>query len=65
MMRSLWKEKRQIIYDFLEHLGKIPEDIQKRIEDEQDQETLKKWRMAAPGMKSFEEFRENMGAKNK
>lgn len=59
------KGERQIIYDFLEHLGKIPEDIQERIEDEQDSETLKKWCMAAPGVKSFEEFRENMEAMDK
>lgn len=52
---------RQVIYNFLEHLGRIPEDIQKRIEDEQDRNTLKKWYMAAPSVKSFEEFRESMG----
>lgn len=50
----------QIIYDFLKRLGKIPEDIRKSIEDEQDGEILKKWCMAAPGVKSFEEFRESM-----
>lgn len=52
---------RQVIYNFLEHLGKIPEDIQKRIEDEQDREILKKWYMAAPDVKSFEDFREIIG----
>lgn len=52
--------ERQVIYNFLEHLGKIPEDIRKSIEVEQDGEILKKWCMAAPGVKSFEEFRESM-----
>lgn len=57
--------ERQIIYNFLEHLGKIPEDIRKSIEDEQDEDILKKWCMAAPGVKSFEEFRESMQATEK
>lgn len=52
--------ERQVIFDFLQHLGEIPEDIRRRIEDEQDRETLKKWYMTAPGVKSFEEFREGM-----
>lgn len=52
--------ERQVIFDFLQHLGEIPEDIRRRIEDEQDRETLKKWYMTAPGVKSFEEFRESM-----
>ena len=56
---------RQVIFNFLEHLGKIPEDIQKRIEDEQDRNILKKWYMAAPGAKSFKEFRESMGVADK
>lgn len=57
--------ERQVIYNFLEHLGKIPEDIHRQIEDEQDREILKKWYMAAPGMKNFEEFRESMGLTDK
>lgn len=52
--------ERLVIYNFLNYLGKIPEDIRKSIEDEQDGEILKKWCMAAPGVKSFEEFRESM-----
>lgn len=54
-----------IICDFLNRLGKIPEDIRKSIEDEQDGEILKKWCMAAPGVKSFEEFRESMHTTDK
>jgi len=50
--------QRQVIYSFLEFLGKIPDDIHMRIENEQDRETLKKWYLAAPGVKSFSEFRE-------
>ncbi|MDE5746658.1 MAG: hypothetical protein K2I21_03660 [Acetatifactor sp.] len=52
--------ERHVIFDFLQRLGEIPEDIRRRIEDEQDRETLKKWYMTAPGVKSFEEFRESM-----
>lgn len=59
------KEKRQVIYNFLERLGEIPKDIRKRIEDEQDKDILKKWYMAAPSAKSFEEFRESMGLSDK
>ena len=53
--------ERQVIYTFLERLGCIPDDIHSRIEREQDSEILKKWYMAAPELKSFEEFREYMG----
>ena len=48
--------ERQVIYNFLEHLGKIPEDIRRSIEDEQDGEILKKWCMAAPGEKALRNF---------
>ena len=49
--------ERQVIYTFLERLGEIPEDIFRRIEEEQDDRILKRWYVAAPGVKSFEEFR--------
>ena len=62
---GLTEGERQVIYNFLERLGEIPEDIRRRIEDEQDRETLKKWYMAAPDMKSFEEFRESIGVASK
>ena len=52
---------RQVLYNFLDHLGKIPEDIQRRIEDERDSEILKKWYMAVPDAKSFDDFREIIG----
>jgi len=51
---------RQIIYDFLEHLGEIPDDIHRGIADEQDEAALRKWCMAAPGSKSFADFRGHM-----
>lgn len=50
-------ESRQVIYTFLDHLGEIPQDIRSRIESEQDAKVLKQWYTAAPGVKSFEEFR--------
>jgi len=49
---------RQVIYDFLDRLGPIPEDIHIRIEAEQDEEVLRKWYMSVPQLKSFDEFRE-------
>lgn len=53
-------ESRQVIYTFLENLGEIPEDIRSRIEGEQDSVVLKNWYIAAPGVKSFDEFRKLM-----
>lgn len=50
-------QSRQVIYDFLKKLGKIPEDICMCVDAEQDMETLKSWYMAAPTVKNFEEFR--------
>ena len=60
MSAGMIEGERQVIYNFLERLGEIPEDIRGAIEDEQDREKLKKWYMAAPGARSFEEFREGM-----
>ncbi len=50
------EEKRQVIYTFLQLVGEIPEDIRRRIEEEQDGETLRKWYVAAPNVQSFGEF---------
>lgn len=60
LTRGRIAEARQVMYTFLEQLGEIPDDIRSRIEGEQDSEVLKKWYTAAPLMKSFAEFRENM-----
>lgn len=57
--------ERQIIYDFLEHLGEIPDDIRRHIDNEQDESALRTWCMAASGAKSFEAFRKNIGIANK
>lgn len=62
---GLMESDRQAIYIFLERLGTIPEDIHRRIEAEQDRATLQKWHIAAPSVKSFEEFRESMNTANK
>ena len=62
MSKGMIEGERQVIYSFLERLGEIPEDIRGAIEDEQDWEKLKKWYMAAPDARSFEEFREGMNA---
>ncbi|MCM1120697.1 MAG: Rpn family recombination-promoting nuclease/putative transposase [bacterium] len=50
-------QSRQVIYDFLSNLGEIPEDIRLRVDAEEDMQTLKNWYMAAPKVKSANEFR--------
>ncbi len=54
------EQSRKVIYDFLEILGEIPEDIRLRVEAEQNADTLRKWYLAAPGIDSFDEFRKSM-----
>lgn len=53
-------QSRQVIFEFLNNLGEIPEDIRMRVDAEQDMETLRKWYMAAPQVKDFDEFRSHM-----
>ena len=53
-------QSQQVIFDFLSNLGDIPEDIRRRIDGEQDMQILKSWYMAAPMVKSFDEFRKIM-----
>ena len=48
---------RQVIYDFLDRLGTIPEDIRMHIEAEQCEETLRTWYLAVPQVKDYDEFR--------
>lgn len=57
------EQSRQVIYDFLERLGEIPEDIRLRIETEENTDILRKWYLAAPGVDSFDEFRRNLSEK--
>ena len=54
------QRSRQVIYDFLAHLGDIPQDICLRIEEEQNLDTLRRWYLNAPGAGSFDEFRKDM-----
>ena len=54
------QHSRQVIYDFMERLGDIPQDIRQRIEEEQDLDTLKRWYLHAPQVGSFDEFRRSM-----
>lgn len=44
------EQSRQVIYDFLERLGEIPEDIRLRIETEENRDVLRKWYLMAPGV---------------
>lgn len=49
-------QSRQVIYDFLSNLGEIPEDIRLRVDAERDMQILKSWYMAAPTVRSIDEF---------
>ena len=51
---------RQAILDLLEDLGDIPEDIQSRINAEEDTQVLRRWHKAAAKAVSFDAFREKM-----
>lgn len=51
---------RQDIFDLLEEIGSIPEDIHNRILAEDNTEVLRKWLKAAARARTYEEFRENM-----
>lgn len=51
---------RQNILDLLEDLGDIPEDIQVRINEEEDTQILRQWLKAAAKAVSFDAFREKM-----
>ena len=53
-------QSRQSIFDLLEDLGDIPEDIVARIRDEEDTETLRIWHKAAARTEGFAAFRETI-----
>lgn len=53
-------QSRQSIFDLLEDLGDIPEDIVARIQDEEDTETLRIWHKAAARTEGFAAFREKI-----
>ena len=53
-------QSRQSIFDLLEDLGDIPEDIVARIQDEEDTETLRMWHKAAAKTEGFAAFRETI-----
>ena len=53
-------QSRQSVFDLLEDLGDIPEDIVTRIQDEEDTETLRIWLKAAARAEGFAAFREKI-----
>ncbi len=53
-------QSRRSIFDLLEDLGDIPEDIVARIQDEEDTETLRIWLKAAARAEDFAAFREKI-----
>ncbi|MDE6675226.1 MAG: hypothetical protein K2K19_10525 [Acetatifactor sp.] len=58
--RGAINQSRQSIFDLLEDLGDIPEDIVARIHDEDDTETLRIWHKAAARTEGFAAFRETI-----
>lgn len=52
---------RQSIFDLLQDLGDIPEDIHARIQEEDDTQVLRLWHKAAAKAVSFDAFREKIG----
>lgn len=48
--------KSGAILDLLQELGTVPEDLQKRIRDEKDIETLQRWLKSAARASSITEF---------
>ena len=52
--------KKEFIFELLEELGRIPESVRERIENESNLETLTKWHKLAAKADSFEEFLNNM-----
>ena len=47
---------RQCIYDLLSHLGGVPEDIRKRVDDEENEKVLHDWFLDAMNVKDVAEF---------
>lgn len=60
MQEGAINQSRQSIFDLLEDLGDIPEDIIARIQDEEDTETLRIWLKAAARTEGFAAFRETI-----
>lgn len=58
--KGIIKGAAQDIFDLLEELGKIPEDITIRIQEEENSDTLRRWHKAAAHAESFEDFRKDM-----
>ena len=52
---------RQAIFDLLEDLGDIPQDIHARIDAEDNMEALRMWLKIAAKAISFNAFREKIG----
>lgn len=52
--------KAEFVLELLEGLGKVPEDVQVRIMNEKNLETLTKWLRLAAKADSLEEFLNNM-----
>lgn len=58
--QALVKERRETIFEFLEDLGTVPEDLKEDILQEEELQILKAWVKVAAHAKSIEEFMENM-----
>lgn len=54
------KQCRKNIFELLEELGEIPEDIRSHVNEEENLEIMGSWLKIAARAKSFEDFRKNM-----
>lgn len=50
------EERRQVIIEFLEELGEVPENLQEKIRQVNDLNVLKKWSKIAAKAKSVAQF---------
>lgn len=54
------EDKQQSIVSFLSDIGNVPDELQKRIEAENDMTVLDKWLKLSARSDSFESFEKNM-----
>ena len=58
--KGILKNQREVILDFLQDMGNIPEDIRTLVQKEVDLEKLKKWVKISAKSQSIEDFRNKL-----
>ena len=58
--RGILKTQRELILDFLQDIGNIPDDIKTLVQKEVDLEKLKKWVKISARSQSIEDFRNKL-----